>query len=68
MGYEINWTAPAGSPVLNNPFYQKYSVQTVAAINLPEVQGDVNAALASRESAEVINYLSWVIRLKQLVA
>jgi hypothetical protein len=65
MGYDINWHALAGDPVLKSVQYQKYSIQAFTDLNLPEVQGDILAAKASNESAAVINYLMWLVRVIQ---
>ena len=67
MGYEINWHVNAGDEVLKSPFYQKYSVQVFGAINPMEAKGDITSALASNESAAVINYLAWVVRIATLI-
>ena len=61
-GYPINFNAPAGSPLLEHPFYIKYSSTQINTLVKPDVQADLGAALANRESAEVINYLVWLIR------
>ena len=68
MGYEINWSADAGDPVLKHALYQKWANTAIGSILLPEVQQDLSGAIASRESASVINYLSWVIRCIQLTS
>lgn len=71
MGFEINWSAKGGDNVLNSPQYQKWSQFTVGGIaeapNQNLIKTDLKNALASRESAEVINYLSWLVRLGNLV-
>ena len=68
MGYEINWHVNAGDDVLKSPFYQKYSVQVFGALNPVEIKGDITTALASNESAAVINYLCWLVRVVALIA
>jgi len=70
MGYQINWTANAGDPVLKSPFYQKYSELSFAELTPPVVAGikvAIGQARASRESAAVINYLSWLLRQAALI-
>jgi hypothetical protein len=66
MGYEINWSANAGDKVLLHPLYQKYANTAIGQLLLPNVQNDLAGAIASQESAAVINYLSWVIRCIKL--
>jgi hypothetical protein len=65
MGYEINWHVSAGDPVLSTPQYQKYSQYTFTELLpiLPAIKGDLLAARASNESASVINYLMWLLRV-----
>ena len=69
MGYDINWSAPANSPILSTPQYQKWSQYTVA--ELVPLATDIKTAMknarASRESASVINYLAWLIRTVNLL-
>ena len=64
MGYDINWTASGGDPVLSTPQYQQWSQFTVAGLVSQKglIQTAIKDARASRESAAVINYLAWLIR------
>ena len=70
MGYDINWHAAPGDPVLVTPQYQQWSQFTVAALvaQEAEIKTAIKEAVASRESAAVINYLSWLLRTIGLVA
>ena len=71
MGFEINWHTNAADPVLKSPFYQKYSQYTFAELTPPIVAGikvDIGNAKASNESASVINYLCWLVRVVALIA
>ena len=69
MGYDINWSAKGGDPVLSTPQYQKWSQYTVA--ELVPLVNDIKTAMknarASRESAAVINYLAWLVRTVNLL-
>jgi hypothetical protein len=56
-----------GDPVLLSPQYQIYSQKSFADLNIAEVKTALGNALASNESASVVNYLSWVVRVLQLV-
>ena len=69
MGYEINWNASGASPVLGTPQYQKWSQYTVGELEplVLQIKTELKNARASRESQEVINYLSWLIRTVALV-
>jgi len=70
MGYEINWSVQNGASILKNEFYLKYSQYSFNDLIplLPQVKADMAAAMASNHSAEVINYLAWVIRTVNLLA
>jgi hypothetical protein len=69
MGYEINWTASAGDPVLKSPQYQRWSQFSVGDLvgQATEIKTAIKEARASRESAAVINYLAWLLRTIGLV-
>jgi hypothetical protein len=67
LSYNINWHVMPGDPVLSSPQYQKYSQTSFEGLNINEVKTSLKAALASNESASVVNYLSWVIRVMTLV-
>ena len=69
MGYDINWSAKGGDPVLSTPQYQKWSQYTVAELVplVDDIKTAMKAARASRESASVINYLAWLIRTVNLL-
>ena len=65
MAYDINWHVSAGDPVLSTPFYQKYSQYNFEEL-MPlalDIKADILAARASNESASVINYLMWLLRV-----
>jgi len=68
MGYDINWFAEAGDPVLQSPQYQLYSQTSFELLDINQVKASLRTALASNESASVVNYLSWVIRVLGLIA
>ena len=68
MGYEINWTTTAGDSVLDHPYYQKFSEMAFGAIDANEVKAALGAVLASNPSAPIVAYLSWVLRVKALLA
>jgi hypothetical protein len=68
MGYEINWHVNNGDPILSTPQYQKYSNTAFADITLAGVKGDLEQALASNETAPVVNYLCWLLRVVTLLA
>ena len=70
MGYEINWHVNAGDAVLSSPQYQKWSRYTFADLVpvVPDIKNDVQAALAANESAAVVNYLCWLLRVVNLSA
>jgi len=70
MGYEINWHAAPGDPVLVTPQYQQWSQFSIGDLVGQDIalKTAIKDAVASRESAAVINYLSWLLRTIGLVA
>jgi hypothetical protein len=64
----INWAVLPGSPILLNEYYLKWSKLTFGGIDANLVKADLTACLASNESAELIAYLSWLLRVKALLA
>jgi len=70
MGYDINWHAAPGDPVLSSPQYQQWSEFSVSDLvgQANAIKTAIKDAKASRESAAVINYLSWLLRTVALVA
>lgn len=64
--YEINWHTNAGNPVLNNPFYQKYSVQNIGSIDLTELKNVLAGMRLDIETAPIVYYICSVIRAKTL--
>ena len=68
MGYDINWRVSPGDPVLQHPLYQRYSSTTIGNLDASSVKQTLQGALADNESAAVISYLSWLLRVLQLVA
>ena len=68
MGSPINWKVADGASVLSNPIYLLYSVTPINEVSATDVKASLKAALASNESADLVAYLSWVIRTLTLVA
>ena len=66
-GYPINY-ALTSVGVKSHPLYIKYSNTTFENIVLANVKTDLNGVLATGESAEVVAYLCWIIRCKNLLA
>jgi len=65
-GYEINWQMPTAS-IKTNPIYLKYSNAAFQDIDIGIPQGQLAQIKPSAENAEMISYLSWVIRCIQLL-
>jgi len=69
QGYPINFGASPGNRVLmENPLYIKYSNSTYGAINAADVKTDLQGVLATAETAEIVFYLSSLLRVKALLA
>jgi hypothetical protein len=68
-GYEINFNASTGNRrLMEHPLYVKYSSSEFSAISASSVKADLNAVIATVESAEICAYLSWLLRTLALVA
>jgi hypothetical protein len=68
-GYPINFGInPGNRRFLEHPLYVKYSNSTYAAINAVDVKADLNGVLATAETAEIVFYLSSLLRVKALLA
>jgi hypothetical protein len=68
MSTAINWQVLPNDPVLKHPLYLKYSGSTFSAVDALQVKADLVKALASNESAPVIEYLCWLLRVIALVS
>ena len=70
MGYEINYSGFKGNKSLTtHPYYQKYAFLDFTALGgqKPLIQTDLNACIANDESVEIIAYLSWLLRVLNLL-
>ena len=63
----INWSVVPNDPVLSHPLYQKYAGTAFGSVSANAVKADLVVALASNESAPVIAYLCWLLRVIALV-
>jgi hypothetical protein len=69
MGWEINWhTASGNTTLLQSPYYQTYNTTYIGALDATSIKNDIKACKASNESAEIIAYLCWLLRVLALVA
>ena len=70
MAFEINWHVQNGAAILENEFYLKWSQYSFNDLIplMPLIKTDMAAAMASNHSAEVTNYLAWLIRTVNLLA
>ena len=53
---------------MENPLYVKYSNSTYQNINAADVKTDLKATLATAETAEIVFYLSSLLRTLALIA
>jgi len=65
--HPIIWAVP-NAVLLELPLYIKNINSTFENVTLTDDKTYLNGVLASKESAEVYAYLSWLIRTKQLLA
>lgn len=69
MGYDINYSPFKGNKSLRvQPLYVKYANSKFSALNINLVKADLNNTIPTDENAEIIAYLSWIIRVLNLVA
>jgi hypothetical protein len=69
QGYPINFGASTGNRrLMENPLYVKYSNSTYGDIDATTVKADLNGVLATAETAEIVFYLSSLLRVKALLA
>ena len=61
-GYPINWAMPMGSKLAKQPLYIKYSGKTIGQLVIPDILGDYGQIMAIADNAEIIAYMSWLIR------
>jgi hypothetical protein len=66
VGFDINWTT-TDPKVLNHPLYLKYSATKFVELELQTVKGDIGLAIASKESAAIVAYLAWLVRVITLI-
>ena len=67
-GFPINWADPKDGQFRFHPLYIKYSSKPFSQILATEVKADLNAVVATADSAKVCAYLSWLLRTKELLA
>ena len=71
VGYPINWNAlPSNTKLLQSQYYLYYSSLTFAEVadKKASIIADIKAAKAGYESAEIVAYLSWLLRVTALLA
>jgi len=67
MSTAINWQVRKGSPLLTHPTYLKWSKLNFAAMDANTIKADLIICLGSNEAAELIAYLSWLLRIKTML-
>ena len=66
MVWDINWTT-TDPAVLSSTAYLSYSATPFGSIDLSSVKADLGKALASKESAAIVAYYCWLLRLIDLM-
>jgi hypothetical protein len=67
-GYDINFNTGVNDKVTKHPLYQKYNMTPFTNIVVNDVKSDLNAILATQGSQAIVAYLSWLLRVKALLA
>ena len=71
QGTPINWNTNVGNKkLLQSEYYLYYSNLTFAQVSdkKSEIIADIKKAKAGEESAEIVGYLSWLLRVIALMA
>ena len=66
-GFPINWAMPVGNTLATHPLYIKYSSTEIDQLNAGQIRASLGAILPRAETAEVIAYLSWLLRVVELL-
>ena len=66
VGYEINFNAPVGDPLMTHPVYLKFSSTAIGDLDVATIKATLNGCLADRAAAPVVAYLSWLLRVREL--
>lgn len=62
------WFASNDAAVTNHPFYQEYSQQALATIDVASLKSTMGGMFPSTEAAPILNYLQWVLEAALAVA
>jgi len=66
-GYEINWQMPSSS-ILTNPSYLQFQNLRLSSIDPALVQFALANMKPNADNAEIIAYLSWILRTIALLS
>lgn len=67
-GNGLAWFADPNAPITDETQYQFFSQKQIAGMSEAAIKGAIAGAKASAESAPLLNYLYWVLTLKQASA
>jgi hypothetical protein len=68
QGFPINWAMDRSPGFKFHPLYIKYNNLPFSGIDPSLVKADLNAVIATDQSASICAYLSWLLRTKELLA
>jgi hypothetical protein len=68
VSYDINFNASANDKVAKHPLFMKYNMSNFDTITVTEVKADLGNVLATTGSTAIVAYLSWLLRVKALLA
>ena len=66
-GSPINWAMPAGARLATHPLYIKYSSTQFQLINAVTLKADLGLVMATADSSGIVAYLSWLLRVIELI-
>ena len=67
-GYPIGWASPKDMAFKFHAWFINYHNLEFSGINVNDAKTDLNGVIATGESAGIVAYLSWLLRVKALLA
>ena len=67
QGNGLAWWADTNAAITNNSFYQAFSADTFASVDVATLKAAIGQAKMSAETAPAINYMRWCLDIALLV-
>ena len=62
------WYCAQNAPLTQNVYYTRYSQDQVGSIDVNQLKTEIAGMLPSAESAPILNYLHWLLKICKEVA